>query len=155
MMKIPSRNKQTLLTFHDGTRYQDEKCLSSKETCHWDQNQLKTTNVQKHIELFPQDLCIIYDLVFEYKMHTNGIITLHIYYSNTSHVQERQEDAIPIKIKVFYSMQDSFPKKSALSRSMTFECKCTKMGSLLFPMQENTKQILSRAKRSKRYKEDK
>ena len=35
-MKIPSSNKQTLFTFHDGTRYQDEKCLSSKETCHWD-----------------------------------------------------------------------------------------------------------------------
>ena len=58
-------------------------------------NQLKTTNVQKHIGLLPQDLCIIYDLAFEYKMHTNEIITLHIYYSNTSHVQERQEDAIP------------------------------------------------------------
>ena len=29
------------------------------------------------------------------------------------------------------------------------------MGSLLFPTQENTKQILSRAKGSKRYKEDK
>ena len=51
--------------------------------------QLKTTNVQKHIGWLPQDLCIIYDLAFEYKMHTSGIITLHIYYSNKGHVQER------------------------------------------------------------------
>ena len=49
---------------------------------------LKTTNVQKHIGLLPQDMCIVYDLAFEYKMHTNGIITLHIYYSNKGHVQE-------------------------------------------------------------------
>ena len=41
-------------------------------------NQLKTPNVQKHIGLFPQDLCISYDLAFEYKMHVNRIITLHI-----------------------------------------------------------------------------
>ena len=58
--------------------------------------QMKTTNVRKHIGLLPQDVCINYDLAFEYKMHTNEIITLHIYYSNTSHVQERQEIAIPI-----------------------------------------------------------
>ena len=51
--------------------------------------QLKTNNVLKHIGQLPQDLCIIYDLAFEYKMHTNGIITLHIYYSNKGHVQER------------------------------------------------------------------
>ena len=38
---------------------------------------------------------------------------------------------------------------------MSFDCKCTEMRSLLFPMQENTKQILSRATGSKRYKEDK
>ena len=59
---------------------------------------------KKHIGLLPHDVCIIYDLAFEYKMHTNGIITIHIYDSNTSHVQERQEDAIPIKIMVFYSV---------------------------------------------------
>ena len=41
--------------------------------------QMKTTNVRKHIGLLPQDVCIIYDLAFEYKMHTNEIITLHIY----------------------------------------------------------------------------
>ena len=52
--------------------------------------QFKTTNVQKHIGLLPQDLCIIYDLAFEYKMHTNGIITFHTYYPNTSHVQRNQ-----------------------------------------------------------------
>ena len=51
--------------------------------------QLKTTNVQKHIGLLPQELCIIYDLAFEYKKHTSGIITLHIYYLNKGHVQER------------------------------------------------------------------
>ena len=66
--------------------------------------QLKTTNVQKHIGLLLQDLCIIYDLAFENKMHTSGVITLHIYYSNKGHVQER-----PIRYntklkKVFYSM---------------------------------------------------
>ena len=52
--------------------------------------QTKTTNVQKYIGLLPQDVSIIYDLAFEYKMHTNGIITLHTYYPNTSHVQEKQ-----------------------------------------------------------------
>ena len=57
---------------------------------------MKTTNVQKHIGLLPQDVCIIYDFAFEYKMHTNEIITLHKYYSTTSHVQETQEDAKPI-----------------------------------------------------------
>ena len=30
---------------------------------------------------------------------------------------------------------------------MTFECQCTRIGSLLFPTQESTKQILSRATR--------
>ena len=97
MMKIPSRNKQTLLTFHDGTKVPRRKMfVFPRRHVIGIKNQLKTTNVQKHIGLFPQDLCISYDLAFEYKMHTNGIITLHIYYSNTSHVQERQEDAIPI-----------------------------------------------------------
>ena len=28
---------------------------------------------------------------------------------------------------------------------MTFECQCTRIGSLLFPTQKSTKQILSRA----------
>ena len=41
--------------------------------------QMKTTNVRKHIGLLPQDVCINYDLAFECKMHTNEIITLHIY----------------------------------------------------------------------------
>ena len=40
---------------------------------------MKTTNVLKHIGLLPQDVYIIYDFAFEYKMHTNEIITLHIY----------------------------------------------------------------------------
>ena len=67
MMKIPSRNKQTLLTFHHGTRYQDENVCLPKRHVIGIKNQLKTTNVKKHIGLFPQDLCIIYDLAFEYK----------------------------------------------------------------------------------------
>ena len=35
-------------------------------------SQLKTTKVQKHIGLLPQDLCIIYDLAFEYKCTQMG-----------------------------------------------------------------------------------
>jgi len=50
---------QTLYTFHDGTKYQDEKCLSSKETRHRDQ------------------------ISNEDKMHTHEIITLHIYIIQT------------------------------------------------------------------------
>ena len=75
----------TLYTFHDGTMYQDEKCLSSKETSHRDPTpnkrtecKLKTTNIQKYIGLLPHNLCIIYDLTCKYKMHPSGIITLHI-----------------------------------------------------------------------------
>jgi hypothetical protein len=36
---------------------------------------------------------------------------------------------------------------------MTFECQCTRIGSLLFPTQESTKQILSRATRIQKIQE--
>ena len=78
-MKMWSRNNQTLYIFHDGTKYQDGKCLSSKRHIIGIKYQMKTTNVQKHVGLLPQDVCIIYDFAFEYKMHTNEIITLHKY----------------------------------------------------------------------------
>ena len=55
-------------------------------------------------QLLPQDLCIIYDLAFEYKMHTNGIITLHTYNSNTSHVQGKQRYKTNLKNDVLLNV---------------------------------------------------
>jgi len=97
LMKISSRNKPNPLHFswwHKVPRrkmfvFQGDK--SSGSTTKWIQLMFKNL-----IGLLPQDVCIIYDFAFEYKMHTHEIITLHTYYSNTSHVQERQEIAIPI-----------------------------------------------------------
>ena len=95
---------------------------------------MKTTNVQKQIGLLPQDMYIIYDLAFEYKMHIDGIITFHTCYSNTSHVHGEQWGSKPIQGWCSTQYGIAFPR----------------MGSLLFLTQEITKQILSRATRKTR-----
>ena len=97
LMKIPSRNKPNPLHFSWWHKVPRRKMFvfqgdtSSGSNIKWRQLMFK-----KHIGLLPQDVCIIYDFAFEYKVHTHEIITLHIYYSNTSHVHEGQEIAIPI-----------------------------------------------------------
>ena len=64
--KGSNEENKTLYTYDDGTKYQDEKCLSSKERCHRDPTpnkrtkcHLKTTNIQSYIGLLPHNLCII------------------------------------------------------------------------------------------------
>jgi hypothetical protein len=44
---------QTLYTSHDGTKYQDEKCLSSKETRHWDQIPIEDNYCSKAYRIAP------------------------------------------------------------------------------------------------------
>ena len=97
LMKISSRNKPNPLHFSRWHKVPRQKMFvfqedtSSGSNIKWRQLMFK-----KHIGLLPQDVCIIYDFAFEYTVHTHEIITLHIYYSNTSHVHEGQEIAIPI-----------------------------------------------------------
>ena len=77
--KVP-KNKPSPLHFSWWHKVPKTKnvCLSKRHVIGI-KYQLKITNVIKHIGLLPQDVCIIYDFAFEYKMHTNEIITLHIY----------------------------------------------------------------------------
>ena len=72
LMKISSRNKPNPLHFswwHKVPRremFVFQRDTSSGSNTNW--RQLMFT---KHIGLLPQDLCIIYELAFEYKMHSN------------------------------------------------------------------------------------
>lgn len=72
------------------TKYQDKKCLSSKETRHRDKISIEDNKCSKAYRIAPPRFVhYLWSYIWIQNAH-NGIITLHIYYSNTSHVQEKQ-----------------------------------------------------------------
>ena len=93
--------------------------------------QLKTNNVLKHIGQLPQDLCIIYDLAFEYKCTQMGSsLSIHIIQTL---VMFMESNKIQYQFKEWCSTQCRIASP--------------RMGSLHFLTQEGIKQILSRATR--------
>ena len=122
--------------------------------------QMKTTNVRKHIGLLPQDVCIIYDLAFEYKMHTNEIITLHIYiyiyiFKHQSYSRKARncntnlKNDLPLKV-------GQLPKEQCIIKKYDFRMSMHKNWIIAFPNSRKHKTNFKQSNKvSKRYKEDK